>query len=81
MLAVNGRHALKSITEVAMLAQQKIAVAQMDGVRLDGTKRITTAVFAAALGIFFVYSTAFSHSTTLHNAAHDTRHAIATPCH
>ena len=58
-----------------MLAQQKIAVAQMDGVRLDGTKRITTAVFAAALGIFFVYSTAFSHSTTLHNAAHDTRHA------
>ena len=37
--------------------------------------------FAAALGIFFVYSTAFSHSMMLHNAAHDTRHAIAAPCH
>ena len=76
MLALNGRHALESITEVAMLAEQKFAA-----IRLTGTQRITTAVFAAALGIFFVYSAAFSHSMMLHNAAHDTRHAIAAPCH
>ncbi|GIL02896.1 MAG: cobalt transporter [Alphaproteobacteria bacterium] len=46
-----------------------------------GSRRFTTAVFAAALGVFFVYFAAFSHSATLHNAAHDMRHAIATPCH
>ncbi|MCG6857555.1 MAG: CbtB-domain containing protein [Salaquimonas sp.] len=73
---MSGHHALMSITEVALLAEQKIAVIQ-----LDGTKRITTAVFAAVLGVFFIYTAAFSQSMTLHNAAHDTRHAIATPCH
>lgn len=76
MLAGNGRTALLSITEVAMLAEQNIA-----GIRLSGTQRITTAVFAAVLGIFFLYTAAFSHSAMLHNAAHDTRHAIAAPCH
>jgi len=59
-----------------MLADRK-SVATEIGV----SKRITTAIFAATLGIFFVYFTAFSHSMTLHNAAHDTRHAIAAPCH
>ena len=44
-------------------------------------KRLATAVFAASFGIFLVYFTAFSHSELLHNAAHDTRHAIAVPCH
>ena len=59
-----------------MLASQNVAV-----VEIAGSKRIATAVFAAALGIFFIYFAAFSHSTVLHNAAHDTRHAIAAPCH
>jgi cobalt transporter subunit CbtB len=44
-------------------------------------KRLSTAVFAAFFGIFLVYFTAFSHSELLHNAAHDTRHAMAAPCH
>lgn len=59
-----------------MLASQNAQIAA-----IGGSKRITTAIFAAAFGIFFVYFAAFSHSTVLHNAAHDTRHAIATPCH
>jgi cobalt transporter subunit CbtB len=59
-----------------MLARQNAAT-----LGIAGSKRFTTAVFAAALGVFFIYSAAFSHSALLHNAAHDTRHAIAAPCH
>ncbi len=32
-------------------------------------------------GAALVYTVGFSHSTTLHNAAHDSRHALAFPCH
>ncbi|HMQ93116.1 MAG TPA: CbtB domain-containing protein [Amaricoccus sp.] len=39
------------------------------------------AIFGLALGLAMVFLTGFSHSTTLHNAAHDTRHAMAFPCH
>lgn len=59
-----------------MLASQDTRI-----VAIGGSKRITTAIFAAAFGIFFIYFAAFSHSNVLHNAAHDTRHAIAAPCH
>lgn len=38
-------------------------------------------VFAIAFGIFLVFGTGFAQSTSLHNAAHDTRHALAFPCH
>lgn len=40
-----------------------------------------TAVFALLAGFGLVYMTGFSHSSTLHNAAHDTRHAMSFPCH
>ena len=33
------------------------------------------------LGVALVFLTGFAHSETLHNAAHDTRHALAFPCH
>ena len=59
-----------------MLANQNVAT-----IRIADSRRIATAVFAAAFGVFFLYFAAFSHSTMLHNAAHDTRHAIAAPCH
>ena len=32
-------------------------------------------------GIFLVGMTGFSHLENLHNAAHDTRHALSFPCH
>ena len=62
-------HPLSS-TEVVMLASQNVAV-----VEIAGSKRIATAVFAAALGIFFIYFAAFSHSTVLHNAAREPEEA------
>ncbi|MFD2207663.1 CbtB domain-containing protein [Kiloniella antarctica] len=45
----------------------------------------TNAVMAAAVammfGIFMVYGVGFAQSASLHNAAHDTRHSYAFPCH
>ncbi|MBI1385142.1 MAG: CbtB-domain containing protein [Rhizobiales bacterium] len=45
----------------------------------DGVRAIALALFVA--GAALVYTVGFSHSMTLHNAAHDSRHALAFPCH
>lgn len=42
---------------------------------------VTGAVMAAMLGLVIVWGVGFSHIEALHNAAHDTRHANAFPCH
>ena len=44
-------------------------------------QRLTAAVFAAILGAGLVYFAGFSHIEAVHNAAHDTRHSSAFPCH
>lgn len=36
---------------------------------------------AALIGLFIVYGVGFSHIMPVHNAAHDTRHSVAFPCH
>ncbi len=45
------------------------------------SQRIVAAVSAAVLGAFLVYFAGFSHIEAVHNAAHDTRHSAAFPCH
>lgn len=44
-------------------------------------KLVATIAFAALFGSFLLYFVAFAHSDVLHNAGHDTRHAITVPCH
>ncbi len=39
------------------------------------------AAMAALRGVFLIWGAGFSHIAGLHNAAHDTRHSIAFPCH
>lgn len=39
------------------------------------------ALAAAFLGLFFLWGVGFSHIEAVHNAAHDTRHSNAFPCH
>ena len=39
------------------------------------------AVVAIALGMLIVGVAGFSHLEVVHNAAHDTRHSNAFPCH
>jgi cobalt transporter subunit CbtB len=38
-------------------------------------------VLAILLGIIFVGVAGFAHPEALHNAAHNTRHAMSFPCH
>jgi cobalt transporter subunit CbtB len=45
------------------------------------TQRLSAAVFASILGAGLVYFAGFSHIEAVHNAAHDTRHSSAFPCH
>ncbi|XSG82183.1 MAG: CbtB domain-containing protein [Methyloligella sp. ZOD6] len=42
---------------------------------------LTAAAVALALGLGLVFTTGFAHPSALHNAAHDTRHALGFPCH
>jgi cobalt transporter subunit CbtB len=39
------------------------------------------ALSALLLGAFLVLGVGFAHSDTIHNAAHDSRHSFAFPCH
>ena len=50
------------------------------GVRARSEARIAAAL-AALLGLFLIWGVGFSHIAALHNAAHDTRHSMAFPCH
>lgn len=47
--------------------------------------RITTDLaaiaLAVALGIGLIFAAGFADSATIHDAAHDQRHAIGFPCH
>ena len=41
----------------------------------------TIALFMFVLGAGLVFLTGFAPSSTLHNAAHDSRHSLSFPCH
>ena len=42
---------------------------------------VKPAVLAIVFGIFILYGVGFAQPQLLHDAAHDTRHAFAFPCH
>lgn len=53
---------------------------------LDAAVALTSETRKAALvaflaGAALVFAAGFSHSATMHNAGHDTRHALSFPCH
>ena len=45
------------------------------------SQRVAAGAAAMFFGSFLIFGVGLSHSDTLHNAAHDTRHAIGFPCH
>ena len=50
------------------------------GARARSDTRIAAGL-AALLGLLVLWGVGFSHIPALHNAAHDTRHSMAFPCH
>lgn len=45
------------------------------------TSALTSVLFVAMLGVTTLFLTGFAQSQTLHDAAHDVRHATGFPCH
>jgi cobalt transporter subunit CbtB len=45
------------------------------------TSQTIPAIAAILLGVLFLLGTGFIPVEAVHNAAHDTRHAFAFPCH
>ena len=60
--------------------QQTIPSTRADATA-DLSSRIAAAAVAALLGAFMLIGVGFAHSDILHNAAHDSRHTFAFPCH
>ncbi len=48
---------------------------------LSISERVKAAAAALVVGVALIYTTGFAASTNVHNAAHDTRHGLAFPCH
>ena len=44
-------------------------------------RTVASGIFAMLLGLFLVFGAGLAQPDMLHNAAHDTRHAFAFPCH
>ncbi|MEC9207138.1 MAG: CbtB domain-containing protein [Pseudomonadota bacterium] len=42
---------------------------------------VVPALLALVFGLFLLLGSGFAGSETLHNAAHDSRHSFAFPCH
>ena len=60
-----------------MTSQAKIPAAESS----PATQRLSAATFGGLLGLFLIYGVGFANPETIHNAAHDTRHAASFPCH
>ncbi len=43
--------------------------------------RLAAGASLFAMGVAFVFLVGFSHPQALHDAAHDSRHALSFPCH
>lgn len=43
--------------------------------------RAVAAVVAGSIGLFVLFGVGFAHTAAVHDAAHDSRHSVAFPCH
>ena len=58
-------------------ANQKV----VSGSFIRRMEAVKPAILAIVFGIFILYGVGFAQPQLLHDAAHDTRHAFAFPCH
>ncbi|SDS50600.1 CbtB domain-containing protein [Pseudomonas oryzae] len=57
------------------------ALSSSASVTLPLSQRLLLAVGSCLLGAALIFVAGFSHLEVVHNAAHDTRHSAAFPCH
>ena len=64
-----------TLAPAAQTSSARISAAQ------TSSADIAALALAAVLGIGLILVAGFANSATIHDAAHDQRHAIAFPCH
>jgi len=55
--------------------------ASISTIQLSVSERVKAVAAALVIGVALIYTTGFAASSNVHNAAHDTRHGLAFPCH
>ena len=63
------------------IRQQPVFQARASHAEASARDRALAALLAAAFGLVVVFATGFAPSEAVHNAAHDSRHSFAFPCH
>lgn len=64
------------------MQSELVAARPATGIGTDArADTIFAAICAALFGCLLICGVGFSHVSALHNAAHDTRHSAAFPCH
>lgn len=58
-----------------------MTVSNTTATRSPVSERLIAALIAGGLGLALIYTAGFANASTLHNAAHDWRHAHNFPCH
>lgn len=58
-----------------------IRATQITAVPSISSRRLVASIVPILLGTFIFYGVALAPIAAIHNAAHDTRHAIVAPCH
>ena len=57
----------------------KTTTAATTGARADAS--LATILFVAFIGAALLFTAGFANAAVMHDAAHDTRHALSFPCH
>lgn len=57
------------------------AAAALDVAGVNRLSVVGPALAAIAFGAFLLWGAGFAHSDLIHDAAHDSRHSFAFPCH
>ncbi|MCX5514890.1 cobalt transporter subunit [Kaistia algarum] len=51
------------------------------GTRTEAPSRLAAGIAAMVFGVLLFVGTGFAAPSAIHNATHDTRHALGLPCH
>lgn len=61
--------------------QSQHSVSTTVAVSANSARMLMSAIFTMTLGVALVFTVGFAPLDVAHNAAHDTRHTSAFPCH